>query len=1449
MYASTYTTIALCIVMSWRYPVGLAPAGDGDAARSARQLKPAPEEKARHFGQPVPEDLARAVMREVVESVEQHSLWTAAHLVGQLKVLGLTDETLTRVVSLLEHKSADVRRAAAKTIGEFGADARRAVPHLAGLMDDEDALVRETAAEALGSVGVSSPEVVKALIEALDDPEKDVREKAARALAGLQPPPKDATAALAQAMRQHPESRGPMVAALADVAAPAPGVVGALVDLLKGGEDGPPPRTREDAARALGHRGEAAAEAVPHLAALVADQGEDKDLRIEAANALGAIGPQAKSAADELSTMASEGDPLGRPSAVLALWRIERNTEDTLAALTDLTKHDSYRVRRRAALAIGKMGPAAAPAIPTLVDLMENMKPPSGAGVWMFFAESAGMKALASLGAPAVEVLTGRLTAPDADYRTRSLAATALGRIRPEGLDPLLEAIRSENPQIRQAAVGGLGETSSESPRVVRAVVQLLNDRSAKVREAAARELARLRPVTPATVRALVAAADDASPGVRRATVRTLDKLGPRNRAMVAKLVTAIRDDDAEVRTAAAEALKDLGPLLQMAVPQLVDALGHEDPPIREEAVHLLRRIEPPTARIAEALEAALDDTSPHVRLAAAWGLRGKVEAERLVEVSRTLLDADTKAELRIEALNLLATMGPSAEGALPAVKRLKADSNREVREAAYEVVKAVKGEVQGLVEALEDPDMYVRWEAARDLAEMGPKAAPAVPALAKMLNDRSGGYVQRADVLHYEVVCVEAAEALANVGPEVRQAVPALTEAIRPKDRRSDFMINALHALAAAGPDAEPAVPVLIEVLNRGEGSVAAGAAFALGEIGRAARPAVPTLVTALQESEDPDIRAEAAGTLGLVCAKDGEAHVIDPLTTALEDPAPDVRLAAAWSLIRLGRSEPTLPVLRSLVEHEDAFMRRKTLRQLGKLGKKAAPVLPIVRAALDDENLRVRHAAAETAWLIDNRAELAIPVLREVLEEQWRPEERADAAEILGKIGPPAKAAVPELENALEADSERLRDAARAALKKIQANPHDSTGSPPDSEGNPRDADEPAEPERSETALETLRNLANEGDAWAMFFLGRAHHFRKYFDPATEVTMPPTYPEEARKYWTLQKKVSSSRAFTADPKTGAKWLRRAAEKGNGQAIGAVGVCYLFGLGVEENPEKGVQWLKRAADRGVARAKRNLAVAYWRGLGTKQDRVKAVELFREAAKAGETTSMVFLGDYYFDGTEPLEQDRKKALDLWRRAASKHDDGAMKRLGQAYAEGAGVHKDLAEAAGWYRKAAEHGNSWSAIELGIMYQKGRGVQKDHKKAVELYRQAASFGDHWGMHNLGNAYRLGRGVPVDNEKALHWFRRAARKGNAAAMNNIGWMYSRGRGVKRDEQKAFEWYRKAADAGHAGGMYNVGYYYYGGYGVEKDQDKAIDWWHRAAEAGSSKAQQKLRSLGETE
>ena len=105
------------------------------------------------------------------------------------------------LVELLKDKEWDVRMVVARSLGEFGPNAKVAVPTLMQLLSDKRWEVRSASAEALGLIGPESKDAIRALTELLKDRNAFVRRAAAEGLGGIGPEARAAIPALIELVK------------------------------------------------------------------------------------------------------------------------------------------------------------------------------------------------------------------------------------------------------------------------------------------------------------------------------------------------------------------------------------------------------------------------------------------------------------------------------------------------------------------------------------------------------------------------------------------------------------------------------------------------------------------------------------------------------------------------------------------------------------------------------------------------------------------------------------------------------------------------------------------------------------------------------------------------------------------------------------------------------------------------------------------------------------------------------------------------------------------------------------------------------------------------------------------------------------------------------------------------------------------------------------------------
>jgi HEAT repeat protein len=198
--------------------------------------------------------------------------------------------------------------------------------------------------------------------------------------------------------------------------------------------------------------------------------------------------------------------------------------------------------------------------------------------------------------------------------------------------------------------------------------------------------------------------------------------------------------------------------------------------------------------------------------------------------------------------------------------------------------------------------------------------------------------------------------------------------------------------------------------------------------ELKEGGRAAVAVLADVLRTSDNAEARWKAADLLGqLGPAAHESSAALSSLTAALKDDSPHVRAVAATALASTGPAGPdALPALRDMLSTPESL---PALRALARYGADAAPaigkIIPLLQRQGDSE---VRWNAARTLGKIGLPAKEAVPNLIAALTDSDALV-REHAAEALGDIGPQAKEAIAALEKVLnDPDAGVRRDAVRS-------------------------------------------------------------------------------------------------------------------------------------------------------------------------------------------------------------------------------------------------------------------------------------------------------------------------------------------------------------------------------------------------------------------------------------
>ena len=146
-------------------------------------------------------------------------------------------------------------------------------------------------------------------------------------------------------------------------------------------------------------------------------------------------------------------------------------------------------------------------------------------------------------------------------------------------------------------------------------------------------------------------------------------------------------------------------------------------------------------------------------------------------------------------------------------------------------------------------------------------------------------------------------------------------------------------------------------------------------------------------------------------------------------------------------------------------------------------------------------------------------------------------------------------------------------------------------------------------------------------------------------------------------------------------KAFELAAKSGNLDALTALGVMYIGGIGVEQNNLKGYDYIKRAADKSDPKAQYTLGALYYLGAGVEKDYKKAFNWLNLASEQNYIDAKYNLGVMYEFG-EGVEKSYKKAYEYYLFAARRDNLESQIKVAEMYRDGIGTEKDLEKSAYW-----------------------------------------------------------------------------------------------------------------------------------------------------------------------
>jgi HEAT repeat protein len=684
------------------------------------------------------------------------------------------------------------------------------------------------------------------------------------------------------------------------------------------------------------------------------------------------------------------------------------------AALPELIKaldDPDRQVWAGAVGAIAAIGPDAKDAIPRLLEAFSNSKARDGRqrdrGQVLFRSAYA----LTCIGDAARPALIEALKSEETEIRLG--AAKALGGMGPRAKDAvpaLIENLGHADDAVRVEVTETLGAIGADA---VGPLAKFLASPDPRLRAGSARSLGAIGAAAAAAGSILIERAkNDTEVSVRAAALAALPKLGLAQEQIVPALVVALRDDREELRSAAINGLLLVRQPEKAAVPAVASLLADKNPAVIERAVYVLGRYGPASKAFVPALVSTAARTQPvgAVYADALIEIGSPVVPELLKQVEKlppTSLNRDhwitrllkaigvaavpelTKAlespspSIRLAALNALGELGGRARDARGAIGKLATDAQPLIRGAAISALVSLKSDSEETRErihaAMLDPVPAVRLQAVTAAGSLGPAARGLAGSLGRLIDDPD------------PAVRAAAVKAVGATGTDDPQLAAKIVARLDDPTLRS----TVIETLGKLGSASAGAAPKLIAIYPKADKSERLAILGALG-----AAPSPEAIAVIAEALKDPDAAIRTAALRARASSQPiGDALLAD-LTGALSDPQLPVRRAAVEALAQLGDKQPEKlapalgPMVAMLANGEDRSYTLEGLRQM---------------------HVRDQDALAQA---------LAIRAS----------EVRAWACERVGKLGRQGRPLAEKVEPLLADKNDYVRRAARKALDQIK-------------------------------------------------------------------------------------------------------------------------------------------------------------------------------------------------------------------------------------------------------------------------------------------------------------------------------------------------------------------------------------------------------------------------------
>jgi HEAT repeat protein len=541
--------------------------------------------------------------------------------------------------------------------------------------------------------------------------------------------------------------------------------------------------------------------------------------------------------------------------------------------------------------------------------------------------------------------------------------------------------------------------------------VTLLTSENPEIANLAAELVSGIPDIPPAAIPPLTVALASPERMVRIAAAEGLATAGPKAAAAAGAVSEAIKKSyaaeydpktsfDAGSELAFWRALSRIG---EASVNPATELLNHSNPVVRAYAAQTLGEIGPPAKPAAGKLEEVLKDMYGDVAIEAACALcRIGERTEAAVELVKRAIDAPNAVAQT--AIASIPRMGEAGKPLIPlALAKLSSD-NPYARYAAIGLVgtlpapEATKS-AEELAKLATDSYPAIRYRVGAVLEKLGPAGSPAAATLGTALLNESD-----------EGIRDQFVDAIIAMKQGARPALASLLKLAARSSQPVQRQVKVLSALVVADPSSKEVMAALLAAAGDPDQTLRIAAARELGTLDPLPHEALDRLVKLARS--DSMYNPQVAAVRAVAAAGPKAKAAKGDLEAIAAGPKPGLALWAKVALASIdGNIARSASAVRTGLTDRVPATRASAAEALLMIGP-ATSDLPVLMKLVKDVGAGTREAAVKCIGRLGPKAREAVPQLIAALNDR-ESDVRLAAVEALGEMGPAAAPAIEKLKD----------------------------------------------------------------------------------------------------------------------------------------------------------------------------------------------------------------------------------------------------------------------------------------------------------------------------------------------------------------------------------------------------------------------------------------------------